>query len=1271
LTGRIQPAALTYTRLAEIIEAEEKERINKEIGERRTRIGARIGQVKVDVKREVFAKSNLEEVYQGVIDWSNDDEVRREYEEKLLNRLYDALKVAPAEQKDEKRVRFQTLAEGMVIIKHPCLLAWDKTIEWKDCEDIATLDVGVLREFIDFFPMHGLAEVLRGYLGSEIAPFPPPPKPQVIDADSESESDGLDGIPLENPEDRLVLITEGIQKSPQSLLAHRLAAEYLLFLEEYSDTVEVARTALKNLALESRESGLKLRKNLDAIKLTLATSLIHHQTPRNHPEARNLFNQVLENSPNSTAALIGLGLIFEEEEKYTEAIDFLQRGLKKDPENKRMWTEVAWCHALNGEYEVAQDQLHKCLEGLDTKDSDPRSRDLIAQIHFRIGVCQWNIVPSPKMRKDRKGAYASFLSALQFNMNFAPAYTYLGLYYADYAKDKKRARKCFSKAFELSASEILAAERLARSFADLGDWDLVDIVARRVVDSGKAAPTPGGKRGVSWPFAALGVVELNKQDYANSIVHFQAALRIDPEEYNSWVGLGESYHNSGRYIAAMKALQQAELLITGGEVSGEGWFSRYMLANVKRELGDYEDAAAGYREVLKSKPAEFGVLIALMQTLVEGAWALLENGRFGSSIENSNEAISVAETLVERRSDAFNVWKTLGDACALYSWVQGRIEEFPLDKIGKLLSSNSDEKEFGLLADVDDITIGDLSSASSENGVAADLLRETLFASILAQKRAIHSSADDDHAHAVAWFNLGWAEYRAHECLKEHRKSSKYVKAAIRCFKRSIEIEAGNAEFWNALGVVTSQLSPKVAQHAFVRSLHLNDKNARVWTNLGTLYLLESDVQLANEAFTRAQSTDPDYAHAWLGQGLLAQLVDDSRESQILFEHAFEISDSASVLVKKEYAYSTFAHLLRTPHTVRDGGAADLITPAFALQQLQRQSPSDLPSSHLSTLFSERLGSSAEAVQTLTNICSVVEADYEGTESERSLFLYAHAKADLARAELACKVFESAIENAETALSLSSAEVDTEVDGRWTKCRLSAHLTAGLACFYTSNFDRAVDMFKSALIESAENPDVVCLLAQVLWAKGGETERTVAREQLFECIGSHPEHVGCLLLLAAIGVLDADADVLEAVEDDLKGLLGSDQITRATRGQVGELLSALRTSKAWPVAAPSFTAQISVFITPYNSSSWTQLAEQGSNFSSEDEDNFEDQKAFAAQMALKTALKQSGSVAGLAAEELGKAFANVGTIGDDQRAIMTAPWVVDGWAALGEDIVGC
>ena len=51
-------------------------------------------------------------------------------------------------------------------------------------------------------------------------------------------------------------------------------------------------------------------------------------------------------------------------------------------------------------------------------------------------------------------------------------------------------------------------------------------------------------------------------------------------------------------------------------------------------------------------------------------------------------------------------------------------------------------------------------------------------------------------------------------------------------------------------------------------------------------YLHHEDVELANEAFYKAQILDPDYALAWVGQGLVATANSHDREASALFEHA-------------------------------------------------------------------------------------------------------------------------------------------------------------------------------------------------------------------------------------------------------------------------------------------------------------------------------------------------------------------------------------------------
>ena len=131
LEGRLPHPAATFTRIAEIHEAEEAATIKRLIDERRSRLGATREGTTLEVKNEIYAASPLEDTYQNIIDWTNDDALRREYEEKLLQRAYDMLLVLPTGKKTEKREKVMKLAHDMVIIKHPYLLAWQIELEWR------------------------------------------------------------------------------------------------------------------------------------------------------------------------------------------------------------------------------------------------------------------------------------------------------------------------------------------------------------------------------------------------------------------------------------------------------------------------------------------------------------------------------------------------------------------------------------------------------------------------------------------------------------------------------------------------------------------------------------------------------------------------------------------------------------------------------------------------------------------------------------------------------------------------------------------------------------------------------------------------------------------------------------------------------------------------------------------------------------------------------------------------------------------------------------
>ena len=1252
LEGRIWHPSLTYARIAEITEKEETEKINSLIGQRRTRLGAKLDQVALQTKREVWAYSQLEDLYGAIIDWADDNsETRRQTEEKLLRHAYDHLIALQGSDKTGKLVQVRKMAAGMVILKHPFPLAWSIVLEWKDIASLGDLDGSLLVDYNELFPDHGLSKVIRGYLSSDISPFP-----QEIREEHDRPEDGERRTPIITDE-RLLLMTEGVDDSGESVIGYRMMAETYLALEEYESAVDISRKALKSLTKQSAVSGLSFVESKDAIDTCLGTCLIYHQAPRNHPEAQALFDGILKRKPFDNSALIGIGLVLEEQEHYDQALDFFKKALRSTSDMK-VRVEAGWCEALNGDIESGLKILEQCLSSLETSNST--SKSLRSTILYRIGWCLWELDPSKKARRDREGAYARFLASIQANISHAPAYTRLGVFYADYARDPKRARKCFQKAFELSPSEVEAAERLARSFAATKEWDMVELVSQRVIDSGKCKPSPGSKKkGFSWPFAALGVVHLNNQAYQKSIVSYQAALRISPDDFNSWLGLGEGYASYGRYVAATKALERAIGLCHGNDLKYEVdvWFAEYLLGNVKRQLGRYDEAVMLYRKVLVREDKNHAATISLLQTLVEDAQSNIELGFISRAARLGVEALFWAMEAAAHYPLDSGFWKAFGDACSLFASAQSYLRIVPIIEVHSFIRSHGNKEGCALIQDIDGIT-DDALITSSEDGTAQGGIHDLLRAALLAQKLAVYEATKDRHAQAAAWYNLGWTEYQGHlqkledSSMLPARKAPRFLKAAVQCFKWAIECEAGNAEFWNAMGVVTSDLNVLVAQHSFVRSLHINDKDPRTWTNYGVLCFLNDDIELANKAFGRAQSADPDYALAWLAQGLVATRIGDEKEAQDLFTHALKITDASSTAIGLQYAQAKFDSLIASPSS--KSNTEDLLSSLMTLQHTRYQIPNHPPTEHLSALFAERVGDFRAAEKTLESLSTKLEQDYEASESAEILERFAQVKADLARVSLALQEYDNAIQHAATAIDIAGEE-DTD-NKTYHRVRLSARICAALARLHESDKAEALKELRYLTGEGNHDPDMTCLISRALWVEGSEASKAAARDQLFEAAEKHPGHAQVVMLLGAIAVMDDDRDTAEAVANDLRSLQMSEHGDAVEQDKLETLLTCIASigvAEGAQAAYESAETKRAIMLNPWRARGWSQLNKQGNS-------------GHPAEMAVLNAVKSVPPFGPLGVERLCQTYAGSRKKDDAHRAVFVAPWIAAGWEALQE-----
>lgn len=434
---------------------------------------------------------------------------------------------------------------------------------------------------------------------------------------------------------------------------------------------------------------------------------------------------------------------------------------------------------------------------------------------------------------DRKRAYDLSLSALKRSSSFAPAFTSLGIYYADHQSpaDPVRASRCFERAFELDPREGEAARRLADQFADDQAWELVEIVAKRTIEGegglegGLAAA--GGEREKEakgrflvenvWAWKALGAVELTRSSYAKAIHHFQIALRSDPKDISSWLRLSEAYARSGKQAAALKTLSRALVL------EPDNWLVTFMIGDVQTQLGVHSEAIKCFQDVLVARPTELGVLVALARSLLSLAQEEASAGYHvraeASLLESVEQVGKILEVKIGFRALA---WKHVGDVCVQLAHLAF---SFSAEAVSAALSpfvkTLVSEDQNGVSTLVDVVSARQLLSAKGPAD-AAYVLR----LAVAAYTYRRHLLVGDEVAGAVASHDLAVALHHLAGVLPESDGSAKQacVREATGAIKSALRVQPRNEQLWITLGTLSFESSARLSQHAFVMALEINPK---------------------------------------------------------------------------------------------------------------------------------------------------------------------------------------------------------------------------------------------------------------------------------------------------------------------------------------------------------------------------------------------------------------------------------------------------------------
>lgn len=1269
MEGRLPHPSLTISKLIKYYEKSKKDALAKLKKGKLSLNKAAADDAKVF---DIYKNSKLTNLYESLLSWSNDEEQRRAVENTLLEHTYQMLLVAPANIKPSLIQKVKDLASGAVLLKTPFPLAWEIEIEWTDVVDFKDYDYNLLKSYADSFPDEPLAKTLIGFLESSISPF-------VIDKTTDKENNSsveekeiADGTPNEFKESKeienedsdplvnseilveeensklfssamvLEYLIDGYASKPDSILISRIVGAYYIKLREYETASDVSLKALRLSSEKSKSIGNIFQNSINHICANLGTSYVFYQAPKNFGLAIKMFDTVLSSNKHYTAAKVGKGLVFREQGNYDQAEKYLKDALIENPDDSVVLFEYAWCQVLLERYDEGRAGLHQALDGF--KGTDLLSHDYKSQIWWRIGQSYWLQYDSTEQIDQEKIStiFSAFMASLNENPNLAAAFTSLGKLYSGVLKDMVRATKCFYKAFELDGGEIEAAEYLATEYADTMQWDLVEIVAKRVVESENIRFS--SEKEPSWPYRALGIASLNSHDYENAVKFFQNALRLLPDDSNLWVGLGEAYSNSGRYVAATKTFSRAQ------DLDPSNWVAAYHLGTVQKLTEDYQNAIKTFQKVLAMRPDERGVKFALIETILFSAKHELKKEVFGQAALLATACIkTISKALKSGLNLTQDLWNVLSECCKIFITVKSTLEKAPLDilielakEYGFSISANSDMAGF---TEIDNVTIEMLETLveqphkeESQRSLDTRLTNQLYLLYILFSKLSFAYARKDKTTRALAWYNLGLSELNVY--IDQEEKNSGILNASIDSFKRVIRLQNQDPDVWNAYGVACSFVNVKVAQHCFIRCLILDSKQSVAWNNLAVLYIQKGDIQLSELAIGRSLVIDPDFVPAWIGQGIISHTIGNATDAQKSFEHSFKISNGMSKLSKLYYSLTVFEQLKNNPNKAEF--SQKLENAIFSLQKYLSLSPKSPLALTLMGLILERNVEFDHAIEQTTKICNIYEQDYEATEKQDILLKFVKVKAQLARLLLSAHRFDEAIEHAQFASDVSedSAASGDELSEELKQSRLSTFLTTGLAYYFLDDYGNSIESFKQALIESEEDQDVIVLLAQVLWAQGGADEKEVALEQLFGSIEKKGASCKLALTLGAIGVV-YDNSLIEAAHDELRSFAETTLAVEDSENHVPRMLAAMNRSIDKDIREPWYRA---AFYKPWAFDVWKHLEPS---------------------TALR--LAQDGSM--VSTVELSDAYTAVkGGRNEASRAVFYAPWNSNAWVSLAKTL---
>ena len=259
------------------------------------------------------------------------------------------------------------------------------------------------------------------------------------------------------------------------------------------------------------------------------------------------------------------------------------------------------------------------------------------------------------------------------------------------------------------------------------------------------------------------------------------------------------------------------------EQEPSNWHALYLVGIIQRQIGLFEPSLESLAAVQRIKPDELVIKVALAETYLMLASSEVRAGFTRRAVATLAICIDTSLGIIEGEVGVRIAWKLVGDALLKLAELVVEMDESlqsVLVYLLKKLSSQDIDFKNSLLTVItvervlEKINALPLATACLATGVLAFSLRMLL------------ESREDDSA-GSAWFDLGYALYQIrsrYSLLNLPFTLDDVSLQSIQCLRNALQKEPLNGSFWNLLGVLASEVSPKLAQHSLIRACELHTR---------------------------------------------------------------------------------------------------------------------------------------------------------------------------------------------------------------------------------------------------------------------------------------------------------------------------------------------------------------------------------------------------------------------------------------------------------------